>query len=32
MHIKGVKKMISLRGGIGQVKHTSPLTARMVLW
>ncbi|KFG86026.1 hypothetical protein MANI_010437 [Metarhizium anisopliae] len=32
MHIKGVKKMISLRGGIGRVKHTSPLTARMVLW
>ncbi|TWU72700.1 hypothetical protein ED733_003945 [Metarhizium rileyi] len=32
MHIDGVKQMISLRGGIGQVKQTSALTARMVLW
>ncbi|KHN97423.1 uncharacterized protein MAM_04438 [Metarhizium album ARSEF 1941] len=32
MHVSGVKEMIRMRGGISQVKHTSPLTARMVLW
>ncbi|OAL48431.1 hypothetical protein IQ07DRAFT_513622 [Pyrenochaeta sp. DS3sAY3a] len=32
MHIEGVKRMVRLRGGIGHVKLTSPLTARMVSW
>ncbi|KAL3957100.1 hypothetical protein ACCO45_007678 [Purpureocillium lilacinum] len=32
MHIDGVKRMVDVRGGISQVKRTSPLTARMVPW
>lgn len=32
MHIDGVKKLISIRGGIDEVKRTNPLTARMVAW
>ncbi|KAF1847325.1 uncharacterized protein K460DRAFT_426042 [Cucurbitaria berberidis CBS 394.84] len=32
MHIDGVKRMVQMRGGIYQVKLTSPLTARMVSW
>ncbi|KAH7131341.1 hypothetical protein EDB81DRAFT_808390 [Dactylonectria macrodidyma] len=32
MHIDGVKQMVSVRGGINQLKSTSPLTARMVSW
>ncbi|KAL4744113.1 hypothetical protein BDV11DRAFT_210787 [Aspergillus similis] len=32
MHIYGVKRLISLRGGINSVRQTSPLTARMVSW
>ncbi|CAI6091726.1 unnamed protein product [Clonostachys chloroleuca] len=32
MHIAGVKRMVGIRGGINQVKTTSPLTARMVSW
>ena len=32
MHIDGVKRMVQMRGGIQQVKLTSPLTARMVAW
>lgn len=32
MHIEGVKSMIEMRGGIGNVKLTNPLTARMVAW
>ncbi|KAK1756499.1 hypothetical protein QBC47DRAFT_401402 [Echria macrotheca] len=32
MHVEGVKKLVSLRGGIGSVRETSPLTARMVSW
>ena len=32
VHIDGVKRMIQMRGGIQQVKSTSPLTARMVAW
>ena len=31
-HIEGVKSMVHMRGGIQQVKATSPLTARMVSW
>lgn len=31
-HIEGVKSMVHMRGGIQQVKATSPLTARMVAW
>ncbi|TVY58737.1 hypothetical protein LCER1_G002042 [Lachnellula cervina] len=32
MHIDGVKRMVDFRGGINEVKGTSPLTARMVSW
>ena len=32
MHIDGIKKMVQLRGGIQQVKQSSPLTARMISW
>ncbi|TVY36230.1 hypothetical protein LSUB1_G005076 [Lachnellula subtilissima] len=32
MHIDGIKRMVSVRGGINEVKGTSPLTARMVSW
>jgi hypothetical protein len=32
MHIAGIKSMVSMRGGIQQVKAVSPLTARMVSW
>ncbi|KFY35660.1 hypothetical protein V494_05719 [Pseudogymnoascus sp. VKM F-4513 (FW-928)] len=32
MHIEGVKRIVSIRGGINEVKRTSPLTARMVSW
>ncbi|KAL6406993.1 hypothetical protein AUP68_09814 [Ilyonectria robusta] len=32
MHIDGVKRMVSVRGGINDLKSTSPLTARMVSW
>lgn len=32
MHIDGVKRIVSIRGGINEVKQTSPLTARMVSW
>lgn len=31
-HIEGVKSMVRMRGGIENVKATSPLTARMVSW
>ncbi|PYH48525.1 Zn(II)2Cys6 transcription factor [Aspergillus saccharolyticus JOP 1030-1] len=32
MHINGVKKLVTLRGGISSVRQTSPLTARMISW
>ncbi|KAG0651509.1 hypothetical protein D0Z07_1534 [Hyphodiscus hymeniophilus] len=32
MHIDGVKRMVGVRGGLTEVKKTSPLTARMVPW
>jgi hypothetical protein len=32
MHIDGIKSMVRVRGGLQQVKATSPLTARMVSW
>jgi hypothetical protein len=32
MHIEGVKQLVGIRGGIGEVKRTSPLTARMIAW
>ncbi|KAG9688247.1 hypothetical protein KCU95_g13670, partial [Aureobasidium melanogenum] len=32
MHIQGVRRMVHARGGIREVKRTSPLTARMVSW
>ncbi|KAK6076102.1 cytochrome P450 61 [Seiridium cupressi] len=32
MHIDGVKRMVSTRGGIHEIKRTSPLTARMISW
>ncbi|KAF7555152.1 hypothetical protein G7Z17_g2349 [Cylindrodendrum hubeiense] len=32
MHINGVKRMVTVRGGINELKSTSPLTARMVSW
>ncbi|KAH0359164.1 hypothetical protein KCU65_g10102, partial [Aureobasidium melanogenum] len=32
MHIQGVRRMVHARGGIKEVKRTSPLTARMVSW
>ncbi|KAF2191369.1 hypothetical protein K469DRAFT_732760 [Zopfia rhizophila CBS 207.26] len=32
MHIDGVKSMVQMRGGMQQVKRTTPLTARMVSW
>ncbi|KAL4935998.1 hypothetical protein BDV06DRAFT_217019 [Aspergillus oleicola] len=32
MHIHGVKRLVSIRGGINLVRQTSPLTARMVSW
>ncbi|KAJ3550272.1 hypothetical protein NM208_g61 [Fusarium decemcellulare] len=31
-HIEGVKRMVGVRGGINQVRLTSPLTARMIAW
>ncbi|KAL2209604.1 hypothetical protein CC79DRAFT_684759 [Sarocladium strictum] len=31
-HIDGVLRMVSVRGGISEVKRVSPLTARMVAW
>lgn len=31
-HINGVKRMVTFRGGINEVKRKSPLTARMVSW
>ncbi|PTB65062.1 hypothetical protein BBK36DRAFT_1121534 [Trichoderma citrinoviride] len=32
MHIEGVKRLVSIRGGIDELKRRSPLTARMVSW
>jgi hypothetical protein len=32
MHIDGIKSIVRLRGGIEQVKRSSPLTARMISW
>jgi hypothetical protein len=32
MHIEGVKRIVNIRGGITEVKRSSPLTARMVSW
>ncbi|KFY31944.1 hypothetical protein V493_00657 [Pseudogymnoascus sp. VKM F-4281 (FW-2241)] len=32
IHIDGVKRIVSIRGGINEIKRTSPLTARMVPW
>ncbi|RAK73781.1 Zn(II)2Cys6 transcription factor [Aspergillus fijiensis CBS 313.89] len=32
MHVRGVKKLVTLRGGINSVRQTSPLTARMISW
>ncbi|KAL2826146.1 hypothetical protein BDW59DRAFT_145566 [Aspergillus cavernicola] len=32
MHVDGVTKLVSIRGGINSVRETSPLTARMVSW
>ncbi|KAK3386158.1 hypothetical protein B0H63DRAFT_501667 [Podospora didyma] len=32
MHVDGVKKLVTLRGGINAVRQTSPLTARMISW
>ncbi|KAJ5975472.1 hypothetical protein N7481_009179 [Penicillium waksmanii] len=32
MHIEGVKRLVTLRGGINSVRQTSPLTARMITW
>jgi hypothetical protein len=32
MHIDGIKSIVRLRGGIEQVKQSSPLTARMISW
>ncbi|TFB05932.1 hypothetical protein CCMA1212_001362 [Trichoderma ghanense] len=32
MHIDGVKRMVTIRGGIDELKQRSPLTARMVSW
>ena len=32
MHINGVRRMVNVRGGIQEVKKTSPITARMVPW
>lgn len=32
MHIDGIKSMVRIRGGIQQLKATSPLTARMIAW
>lgn len=32
VHVEGVKRLVQLRGGINNIKHTSPLTARMVSW
>lgn len=32
MHVDGVKQLVNLRGGIGSVRQTSPLTARMISW
>lgn len=32
MHVNGVKKLVSMRGGINSVRQTSPLTARMISW
>jgi hypothetical protein len=32
MHVDGVKRLVSMRGGINSVRQTSPLTARMVSW
>lgn len=31
-HVDGVKRLVNIRGGIGAVRQTSPLTARMVSW
>jgi hypothetical protein len=31
-HIKGIKSMVHMRGGIHQVMLMSPLTARMIAW
>ncbi|CEJ55079.1 hypothetical protein PMG11_01356 [Penicillium brasilianum] len=31
-HVEGVKRLVSLRGGISSVRQTSPLTARMITW
>ncbi|CRG88146.1 hypothetical protein PISL3812_05173 [Talaromyces islandicus] len=31
-HINAVKQMVKARGGINELKHTSPLTARMISW
>ncbi|RDL36522.1 Uncharacterized protein BP5553_05874 [Venustampulla echinocandica] len=32
MHVDGVKRLVSMRGGINSVRQSSPLTARMVSW
>lgn len=32
MHIEGIKEMVIIRGGIDQIKQSSPLTARMISW
>ncbi|KAH8690744.1 hypothetical protein BGW36DRAFT_432534 [Talaromyces proteolyticus] len=31
-HINAVKQMVNVRGGISELKRTSPLTARMISW
>ncbi|KAF5025081.1 hypothetical protein F66182_2850 [Fusarium sp. NRRL 66182] len=31
-HIDGAKRIVSIRGGINQVKRVNPLTARMIAW
>ncbi|KEY74721.1 hypothetical protein S7711_05470 [Stachybotrys chartarum IBT 7711] len=32
IHVDGMKQLVAVRGGLGEIRRTSPLTARMVPW
>jgi hypothetical protein len=31
-HIEGLKKMVAVRGGIGKIRSSSPVTASVAFW
>jgi hypothetical protein len=32
MHMEGLKRMISIRGGLGAIRETNPMIANSVFW